>query len=361
MHKWLKNPLMTGALATVAAGGALAADDIGAANPPPVTELVLTNGDRIKGSLVRVDSTSLVWKSESFGNLTIKKELVANFNTDEHMKIQGVSEHCLIDGMSGHYVNYRCGENEQPRTATLMALDSIVPASHDDVQKPRSTGKISVAGTYRRGNTVEDDMEAKGSTSYRHGDWRHNGKLEYESESTNDSPTEEDYDLVYRLDHFVSTHWYIFNEVGYGQEESKYVDERYTYGLGAGWQVWEDPNSALSFENGVLYEKELLDPKDSQLLDPEWDSKTESAYYRFSTKFSYKLPFSAEFFHTNELLYSLQDSENWEVGADFGLSVPLGLGLFSEYKFEYDYDNQPSSPEAKREDTKWTIGIGYNW
>lgn len=365
MQNVLRKPLAVVVWAGLAAvyGGNVWAEEATAAGAAdrPVTELVLTNGDRIKGSLVRVDSTSLVWKSDSFGNLTIKKEKVANFSTQEEMKVQGASEHCLIDGMEGYYVNYRCGENEARHTATLMTLDSIVPAAHEDIQKPRSTGKVSVAGTYQRGNTVEDDLEAKGNTSYRHGDWRHNGVLEYESESTNGGPADEDYDLAYRLDRFVSAHWFIYNELGYGQEESKYVDERYTYGLGAGFQVWEDPNSALSFENGVLYKKELLDPTADDLLDDNWVSRTETGYYRFSTNFRYKLPFSAEFFHTNELLYSLQDSENWEVSVDVGLSVPLGLGLFSEYKFEYDYDNQPSSPEAEREDTKWSIGIGYNW
>lgn len=360
MQKRLLTPL-AGMLACVAAGyaGNVLAEKGAAA--PRATELVLTNGDRIKGSLVRVDSSSLVWKSDSFGNITVKKELVANFNTDEFVKVQGISNDCLIDDMDGYYVNYRCGEKETAYRSTLMALDSIMPTTIDEADKPRSTGKIALAGSYQRGNTVEDDMEAKGSTSYRNGDWRHNGNLAYESESSNGSPSEEDYDLVYRLDHFVSTQWFIFNEVGYGQEESKFVDERLTYGLGAGWQVWENPSSALAFENGVLYKKELLDETDADRLDPSWDSKTESAYYRFSTKFTYQLPFSAQFFHTNELLYSLQDPENWELGADFGLSVPLGLGLFSEYKFEYDFDNQPSSPEAQREDSKWTIGIGYNW
>lgn len=365
MQNFLMKPLAAGLLAGVAVcyTGLSLAEQQADASKPQVTELVLTNGDRIKGTLVSVNPSSLVWKSDSFGQLTIDKKKVANFNTVKKVKVQGVEDPCVIQGMEGYYLNYICGtdENDQElHSIALVALDSIVPIVAN-ADKPRSTGKIALSGTFQRGNTVEDDLEIDGSTSYRNGDWRHTGALDYDSDSTDDVPADVDYDLTYRLDRFVTERWYWYNELGYGQEESKDVDERYIYGMGAGIQLWEDPNSALALENGIEYKKELLDPSDEDLLNPDWVSRTEVMYYRFSTDFRYKLPFSAEFFHTNEVLYSLQDSENWELSADFGLSVPLGVGLFSEYKFEYDYDNQPSSPDADKEDTKWTIGIGYNW
>ncbi|WP_439135016.1 DUF481 domain-containing protein [Pseudomaricurvus sp.] len=364
MQNFFVKPLVAGLMAGMAVcytGVTLAEEQ--ETSQPKTTELLLTNGDRIKGTLVSVNTSSVIWSSESFGELTIPKEKVANFNTAKKVKIQGVEDPCVVDGMDGYYLNYTCGkdgEESEVHSIALVALDSIVPVA-TRADQPRSTGKISLSGTFQRGNTVEDDLEADGTTSYRHGDWRHTGVLDYDSDSTDDVPADVDYDLTYRLDRFVSERWYWYNELGYGQEESKNVDERYIYGMGAGVQLWEDPNSALAFENGLEYKKELLDPTDADLLNADWASRTEVVYYRFSTDFRYKLPFSAEFFHTNEVLYSLQDSENWELSADFGLSVPLGVGLFSEYKFEYDYDNQPSSPEADKEDTKWTIGIGYNW
>lgn len=366
MQNFFVKPLVAGVLAGMAVcyTGVTLAEDEQDAPKPKATELVLTNGDRIKGTLISVNSSSVLWKSESFGDLTVDKKKVANFNTVKKVKVQGVANPCVIEGMDGYYLNYRCGvegEETERHTMALMALDSIVPVAQPAIDKPKSTGKIALSGTFQRGNTVEDDLEADGTTSYRDGDWRHTGVLDYDSDSTDEVAADIDYDLTYRLDRFVTERWYWYNELGYGQEESKSVDERYIYGMGAGIQLWEDPNSALAFENGLEYKKELLDRTDDDLSNPDWASRTEVVYYRFSTDFRYKLPFSAEFFHTNELLYSLQDTENWEVSADFGLSVPLGVGLFSEYKFEYDYDNQPSSPEAVKEDTKWTIGIGYNW
>ncbi len=326
-------------------------------------QLVLTNGDKLQGTLVSVDGTSLVWKSDSFGELTIKKEKVASFSTVKKVKIQGVRQPCLIDGMDGYHLNYRCGEDDriEAHSKQLMALDSIVPYVEFQDNGPQIAGKLSLKGAFERGNTIQDDVDVDGRTSYRDGDWRHVGTLDYDSESTNDDPAIEDYDVNYRLDWFVSEQWFYYNEVGVGQEEAVNVDERYTYSTGAGVQLWEDPNSALSFENGLLYKKELLDPTPLDLTDPHWDSRTEVWYNRFATNFRYRLPFSAVFFHTNEVLYSLRDSQDWEFSADFGLSVPLGLGLFSEYKFEYDYDHLPSSPDAEKEDTKFTFGLGYEW
>lgn len=324
-------------------------------------ELVLTNGDRIHGTLTSVNASSVMWKSDSFGDLAIDKSKVANLTTDHKMKIQGVKEACIINGMEGYYLNYVCGDNNEPHSMQLMALDSIVPFVQFHADGAQMSGKMKLAATYQRGNTVEDDVAIDGETAYREGDWRHVGSLNYDSESTDNLPADEDYDLDYRLDRFFSERWFWYNQIGYGAEESINVDERYTFGTGIGVQLWEDPNSALAIGNGLLYKKELLDPTAEEKVDPSWNSKTEVAYYRFSTKFRYKLPFSAEIFNTNVVLYSLQDSENWELSADFGLHIPLGVGLFSEFKLEYDYDNQPSSPDARNEDSKLTVGIGYQW
>ncbi len=323
-------------------------------------ELLLTNGDRLQGSLVAVNKSSLTWSSDSFGNLTVDKTKVASFTTQERVKIQGEEKPCNILGMSKHDLRYSCGDDRYQTQTELLVLDSIVPFVEYAANDYIYNGKMSLSGNFSRGNKVEDDLDLLAEVTLRHQDFRHVMEVEYESKSNDDEPADQDYELLYRLDWFFDERWFWYNEARWAGEESKDIDQRYVIGTGLGVQLWENPNTALSLEGGVDHVKELLDKTEEDENDPSWDSSTERSAMRFATKFRYKLPFSAEFIHSHEVLYSLKDGEDWEFNSDFGLKVPHGQGLFSEYKFEYDYDNQPAN-ETKNKDTKFTVGIGYDW
>ncbi len=323
-------------------------------------ELILSNGDRLQGELVAVNKSSLTWKSQSFGNLAVAKNKVENFTTTQRVKIQGEAAACQIDGMDGHFLSYRCGELNQEHRTELLALDSIVPFIEYSKAEYVYDGTMSLSGNFSRGNKIEDDLDLDAGITFRQQDFRHVMGVEYESKSNNDEPANEDYELLYRLDWFFDERWFWYNELRWSGEESKNIDERYTLGTGLGVQMWENPNTALALEGGLDHVKEQLDGTEEDMVREDWDSSPERSALRFATKFRYKLPFSAELVHTNEVLYSLQDSADWELSADLGLNVPLGQGLFSEYKFEYDFDNLPAN-ETKKEDTTFSVGIGYEW
>ncbi|NIB40009.1 DUF481 domain-containing protein [Pseudomaricurvus alkylphenolicus] len=323
-------------------------------------ELVLNNGDRIQGKLVRMDQKSLVWQSDNFGSLTIDKTKIADLAITEAVKIQGQEESCQVTGVSNHSLSYVCGDRSREMRTELLALDKVEPFSTFQANGHIYEGKMALAGTFSRGNKIEEDLDLDASVKYRHGDFRHVMALDVDSKSVNDEAAVEDYEARYRLDWFFQERWFWYNELRVSMEESKNIDERYLYGTGVGVQMWEYPDTALALESGFDYVKELLDPTDTDLADPSWESSQERAAWRFATDFRYKLPFNAELVNTNEFLYSFEASDDWEFSADLGLSMPLGPGLFSEYKIEYDYDNFPPT-EASKEDTKVTVGIGYEW
>lgn len=333
---------------------------VGASSLAAAGELILTNGDRIEGSLISVNKSSLTWKSTNFGDLTIAKGKVADLSSSAKVKIQGEADPCVIEGMEGHFLTYHCGDEAREGSVELMALKSIVPFIEHTKENYEYAGRMAVSGTFSRGNKIEDDLELDAGITFRHEDFRHVMEIDYESNSNDGDPSEEDYEVLYRLDWFFDERWFWYNEGRVGREETKNVDERYTLGSGLGVQLWENPNSALALESGFDYVKELLEPSDGDRTNPDWESSVERTGIRFATRYRYKLPFAAEFIHTNELLYSLKDSADWTVSADFGINVPLGPGLFSEYKFEYDYDNLPPN-DTKSEDTKFTFGVGYEW
>ncbi len=323
----------------------------------PAGELVLTNGDRLEGTLVKMSRKDITWKSASFGNVTIAKTKVANVVFQEPVKIQGESQPCTIAGIEDHQLMYRCGDNPQTLSTELLALRAVELYSQAPVNKADYKGRLSVAGDFQRGNTVKDDLEVKTGISYRKGDFRNVLDFEYDSVSTNDSPAVEDYDLTYRLDWFFDELWFWYNQARWEALETANIDNRYTLGSGLGYQVWDNPEKSLAFESGFDYVKEY---PATVVATPSDESSEERISWRLATDLRYKLPYSAELFHTNEFLMSVDDTADWEVGADIGISVPLGPGLYSEWKLEYDYDNTPVAG-ADKEDTKVTVGVGYQW
>ena len=316
--------------------------------------LELTNGDRLKGTLSGMDKTSVVWRSEIFGELKVDKAKVVNIRSEDRVHVQGQSQPCVITGVDDHQLLYRCGQAVVNQRTPIMTVASVVPYVDHATAKPAYAGKVAAAGVFSRGNKIEDDLDADAEVSLRYGDLRHVAGIEYDSRSVDDEPAVEDYETRYRMDWFFQEQWFWYNELRWAAEDSKNVEERYTFGTGLGVQIWEDPEKALALESGLDYISEEYDVADGS------EDSVEQAVWRFATGLRYKLPFSATLVNTNEFLYSLEASEDWEFSSDLGLSMPLGQGLFSEYKIEYDHDNLPAEG-TKRDDTKLTVGIGYEW
>ncbi|MYM64724.1 YdiY family protein [Pseudomaricurvus sp. HS19] len=323
-------------------------------------ELVLANGDRIEGELVSMDNGTITWKSPSFGEVTVPKEKVVNMTTGTQFKVLGNKEPCDLLGMSDNRLNYKCGDGPV-EAGDLLALHDMVAftdyaADSGYVYK----GKLSVAASFERGNTVEDDIDAAAGISFRKQDIRHRLDMSYSGESSDEAPLDEEYDVRYRFDYFFDEFWYWYNQARWEASEPDNISDRYTLGTGLGVQLWENARSAFALESGVDYIKEYLDGTEADRLDPLWNAKDEHMGWRLASDFRHKLPYKIELFNVNEFLQSLEDQDDWEVSADLGVTMPLGPGLFTEWKYEYDYDNQPAIG-AGREDRKFTIGVNYQW
>ena len=70
--------------------------------------------------------------------------------------------------------------------------------------------------------------------------------------------------------------------------------------------------------------------------------------------------YNIEFFHTNQLLISVEDADNSQFNANMGFDFPLVEDLFTKFSLKWNYDNQPAEGIEKI-DRSFTIGLNYNW
>ncbi len=116
----------------------------------------------------------------------------------------------------------------------------------------------------------------------------------------------------------------------------------------------------LDLEIGAEYTFDDFHVTDTSLTNPEFESSKERLRMRLGNNFEYTLYGEISVFNRNKLLYSLNDSEDWEFSLDTGVNVPFTTDLYTELVVEFDYINQTVG-DTEQADTKVTLGIGYQW
>lgn len=320
-------------------------------------EISLKNGDQLQGELMRLDGSLVIWQSESFGELAIPKASVADLQTGARMKINGHSAPCTIGGMQGPDLYYNCADGGVG-SVPLLTLEVALPYADHVAGAHTYKGRLSVAGVTSRGNKVENNWDLDSDVVFRRGDFRHAMLADYEARSQDSLPSDERFKVAYGLDWFFNTRWFWYNQLTVGGDETKRIDERYTFGSGLGYQVWESERTALALKGGITYVKELYDRPLTPVLN--FENSDERAVWAMNIDYRYQLPRGIALFHMSDVSQSFESSGDWLLTTDTGLSVPLGAGLFSEFKFEYDVDNEPQ-PGTRREDARFSVGVGYSW
>jgi hypothetical protein len=275
-------------------------------------ELILKNGDLIRGNLVELTSEQLVWASENFGQLTVA--------TDKIDTVNGLTA-----------------------SASLNAMGSPVFSS-------TYGGTLSATGAYASGNEEREDWDIEGSVQWRQGDFRHRSAVNYESHRLDNIPAKEEYRLDYGLDWFFGEQWFWSNSLIWGANDNRGIEQYYAAGSAIGRQFWDSEKTALSAESGLLWIRE------------EYQNGTEDGRLTWSWAADYRrmLTSSLELFHSHSLRASINDLDDSELRADLGLKAPLIKDVFTELKFEWIYDNQPIEG-TESSDSQLTIGVSYSW
>lgn len=320
--------------------------------------LTLRNGDRLSGEFVKVDEENLFWQSPMFGTLKVAKAEVADIDTSKPLKIHGVRTPCMIEGMDDELLVYICGGDPEERRVPLVSLAVVTPYKNFVAGTYSYKGRIGLSGTYARGNDVRDDWKLSANVEYRRHDWRHNSSFEYASYSSQRRSPDIKWGGRYALDWFFRERWFFYNEIRFGADELRALERYYNLGSGTGFQVWENPETALALTGGLVYVNEVyLRPENP----PDDFTRTEErAAWRLGGDFRYRLPLNVALFHKNEVLRTFGDSSDWRLSSSTGLNTMIADRLYSEVKIEYNVDNQPQQ-DTEREDVRLQVGLGYEW
>lgn len=320
-------------------------------------ELILTNGDRLEGEFVRVQGENLVWKSTTAGELEVNTSEVDSVQSSMAFKLDGHDKPCYWISMEKGLVHFQCDDGDSG-VVNLMSLNMVIPYPQYAGGHYTYRGKLTLSGRRASGNKEEELWAVDSETLFRRGDYRHQTEIEFDSISQNGQSARSQGKFRYSLDWFFEEQWFWYNNLRFGFDEPASIDESYVYGTGVGYQVWETSDTALSVEAGFDYVKEHFNAP--AMPTPEFEAVNTTAAWRWALDFRYVLPRNSSLFHRHQLTKSFEQSNDWRLETQTGISLPVTGQLYSEIKLDYDVDNLPVEGSV-REDKQITIGVGYSW
>ncbi|WP_444926956.1 DUF481 domain-containing protein [Microbulbifer sp. EKSA008] len=316
--------------------------------------LTLENGDRIQGELVLVEKDQVTWKSETFGEVKVDKSKVVSMDIDTDIKIAGRDEPCTLAGHRQERWEVYCAEG-RGWLIDFPGIERAEPYSTFTTSPVLFSGNVTAGGVFESGNREREDLDASINLDIRHGDFHHLIGSVYQNQDNEEEGDLEKYQLNYDLRWIFAEKWFAAANSELEREEAQNLDLGTTLGLGMGYLFYDTSKTTFSLEGGVSSLHESF-------IDEELSEDQDERYVagRIALNYRYKFSLGPEIYFDQETLQSFDHSNDYEANAKLGVRTPLVEGVLMEIGYEWQYDNTPSL-ESEKEDTKVTVGVGYEW
>lgn len=340
---------------TVAAGLAsfamLCALVISAAN---ADEIVLANGDRLTGKVVRKETDVLVLNTSYAGDLNIRWADIRRITTEAPITVYFEDGNRLIGTLRSEddgSVIITSGETLTSSPIPIGKLRYINPSAEVSGEGVKVSGHVNAGYSSASGNTNAKkfylDTEVVARTL------QNRYTLGARAARTEDQNVETESNWIgyMKYDHFLTKKWYGYANGNFENDKFKDIRLRSTIGLGSGYQFVESERTNFSLEGGLNYvDTDFIAGEDDDYPAARWALKFD--HLLFNTKI--------QFFHMHEVYVGIEDAKKTFVRSQTGLRVPLYKNLNATAQYNVDWDNNPT-PGRVKTDKAALLTLGYSW
>lgn len=321
-------------------------------SPVIAANVLLKNGDRLSGEVIKLSDNILTLKSPLFGEVQLPWKQVLELQSDDGVMVK------LKDGSTakGKVTLSQQGEliidqGDLGRSKPLQKADIAMfnPPVVDNSVK--YTGRANLGGVFNRGNSEDDALNFDAELIARTPESRYTVATEVnEAESAGVTTTSNRY-LLTQYDAFLSEKDYLFVNAKGEQDELADLNLRTSLGAGYGYQFFETERAKLSTEYGLAYISE------DYIVAPDESFPSLSLALDYERKFWDK---RLVFFNNNDLSISLEDTADALFKTKIGLRVPIVENVNVATQLNVDYDNMPP-PGVKKTDSSLIFSVGYGF
>ena len=308
----------------------------------------LNNGDRLSGEIVLLDGGKLALKTRYAGQVLIAWKDIDTLRSQKPLLIrrQGLdSEHSnQLEAAGKGMVRVINGSVQTVPLASITRLVPPRPVLEDRIWEGNLDAKLDM----ERNEDEVDEWKLKGNTRIEHGRWRHVLTGELERETKNDKKIDDNWQLEYDLDRFLTDHWFWRVGVEQQEDEFEYINRQRIVGTGPGYRFWDNELGRfdlVSQFNRVRFETAEADLEfDTYSL--EWDYKR----LLWGTRL--------EFYSNAELQLPTIKQIDYAIDSEMGLRYRLNDWARLSLLYELDQVRGLGQTTSER---RYLLGIGVGW
>lgn len=327
-------------------------------------QVILRNGDRITGTIVKKDAKTLSFKSDVFGAITVPWDQVATLTADKPVYVELPGNRTLSGTLTTREDRIEIAAAEARQESSLADLIAIRSSdeqrSYERLLHPgwtqlwAGTGTLGWAGV--RGNaralTFTTGFNAARVTSTDKTTVRLNAIRASATVDGVSAPTAEatrggwGYNRNFG-DRFT---YNVFND--YETDRFQNLDLRLVLGGGLGIVLWKGERGRLDLQSGGAYNREAFS-----------DSASRAAFTRhageayFGDEFTYKLSPVTSLHQSSRTFANLTRTGEFRINFDVGANTKLTRWLTWDVSVSDRYLSNPI-PGRKRNDFLYSTGIG---
>jgi putative salt-induced outer membrane protein YdiY len=319
--------------------------------PSTAAQLDLKNGDKLTGTVIKLEGNRLLFKTDYAGVVTIDWRQVGKLTTDQDVTVL-TNDRRLLEGRmtaspdDGYTIETRGGEviqADQTMVATVNPEDwKIGRATH-------WTGVVNASLKLDRGNSDKEEIDFDGEATMRREDDRLEFRGELEYDTSLGSTTKQKWLASGNYDSFVTRQKYYAMNASAEHDRFKGLNLRYHLGPAVGYQWFEESRRNLRAEVGLYFSSSDIESKPNNeslatgwLIDGDYtfDSADVTAY------------------HWQNMI--LSNPQNMNFKSRTGLRVPLGGGFLGSAEIEANWDAETAASTDKTE-LIYRFKLGYGW
>jgi putative salt-induced outer membrane protein YdiY len=325
-----------------------------AALPSFADELIMKDGSRLLGKVVKQQDGILEFETGYAGVIKVKWDQVSELHADKPVQLMLDNEELR------EATDIKRSEDATVVTAiTDDSTASIEPGTIAYINPEpwrygegyKFSGLLNVALVYQRGNTVSNENDLDGNLGLRWKDDRITAYGQFEKDSNFGETTAQNWLATGKYDHFQTEKFYYGASVGFEHDEFADLQLRSKIGPHLGYQFFETPVLNLSADAGVMY------------VDENFISAEDKKYAAFSWNVDFDwfiIPDRIQLYHRDNGLLSMEDTGDLVINTWTGFRFPLYEGIVASVEAEVDYDGG-APPGTDTLDTTYRAKLGYQW
>ncbi len=330
-----------------------------------------TNGDRLTGTFVRFEEGNIIFISEVLGEVKLDPARIVTFTSAEPANIyfqDGTMTTARIEASEAGRITIAPLDLVTQRTISLGDLARINPTP---AAPPKWTGNISAGLSATRGNTFTNAANISANALLRRAKDRTQAYMNYlaaQSKAGNGDMqnTQGAFTVGGQYDYFFTEKFYGFTNARYHTDHVANLDYRMLGGLGVGYQWVESEKLNFSTDIGVAeiceqYTERVLEDVNGDGI--AWDKVTTSSdeiSLQMGYHFDWTINSLLSFHHNTRYYPAFSDFTDYLLTSDAEIRAKLTDNMFANFQALLEYDSTPGR-DATHADTKYILGIGYNF